>query len=193
MWLRICRCPDRPVEGVNLGQFQLGGIVDLGPQLTAVFLAERWARPVYVRIQRDIAASAPDRLLLVVDDDPSERTLLRDLCNEYGYAVVVAENGKEGLEQLSDYTPDLILLDLEMPVMDGWRFRAEQTHLANMRLASIPVVLVTGTRNANQSAHKLQAAGLVEKPFDPEGLIGAVWKALATARQPASLDRRVRM
>ena len=191
MWFRICRVPNRPIDGIALGDFQIGGIVELGPQVASVFLAEGWAKPVLVRIERDIDASTPQRLLLVVDDDEATRLLLTDLFNANGYAVVLAENGEQALKQLLDYAPDLVVLDLQMPVMDGWRFRAAQQLLSNVRVAAVPVVILTGNENAEQSATSLRAAGFVEKPFEPDLLLGAVLKALKTSRC-AALDRRLR-
>jgi CheY-like chemotaxis protein len=191
MWLRICRLPDRPIDGVSLSGFQIGGIIELGSQVASVFLAEGWGKPVLVRMERHIGASTPQRLLLVVDDDPDTRLLLTEVFNNGGYAVVVAENGQEGLKQLLDYAPDLVVLDLQMPVMDGWRFRAEQQLLTNVRVATVPVVLLTGTGHAAKSAEALQAAGFIEKPFEPDLLLDAVLKALKTC-QRAALDRRVR-
>jgi CheY-like chemotaxis protein len=190
MWLRICRIPDRPIDGVTLGDFQIGGIVELGPLVASVFLAEGWARPVFVRLERDTGASAPQRLLLVVDDDEATRMLLTELFNAHGYAVVLAENGEQALKQLLDYAPDLVVLDLQMPVMDGWRFRAEQL-LSNVRVAAVPVVILTGTENAAKSAEALRAAGFVEKPFEPDLLLGAVLNALRASPQ-AVLERRRR-
>lgn len=190
MWLRICRIPDRPIDGIVLDNFQIGGIVELGPQLSSVFLAEGWARPVFVRIERHIGAS-PQRLLLVVDDDEATRMLLTELFNAHGYAVVLAENGQQALKQLLDYAPDLVVLDLQMPVMDGWRFRAEQRLLSNIRVAAVPVVILTGTDNAARSARAMNAAGFVEKPFEPDLLLGTVLKALKKHPRSA-IERRVR-
>ena len=191
MWLRICRAPNRPIDGVELDDCRVGGIIELGSQVASVFLAEGWGKPVLVRLERDIGDLTPQRLLLVIDDDAATRMLLTDLFNSQGYAVVVAENGAEGLRHLLDYSPDLVVLDLQMPVMDGWRFRAEQQLLPNMRVASVPVVLLTGTGNAAKSAEKLHAAGFIEKPFEPDLVLEAVLKALKTARH-AALDRRAR-
>jgi CheY-like chemotaxis protein len=191
MWLRICRLPDRPIDGVAPVDFQIGGIIELGSQVASVFLAEGWGKPVFVRMERHIGASTPQRLLLVVDDDAATRMLLTELFNANGYAVVLAENGEEGLKQLLDYAPDLVVLDLQMPVMDGWRFRAEQQLLPNLRVSTVPVVLLTGTDNAAKSAEVLHAAGFIEKPFEPDLLLDAVLKALKTG-QRAALDRRMR-
>jgi CheY-like chemotaxis protein len=171
--------------------FQIGGIIELGSQVAGVFLAEGWGKPVIVRMERHIGASTPQRLLLVVDDDAGTRMLLTELFNANGYAVVLAENGEEGLKQLLDYAPDVVVLDLQMPVMDGWRFRAEQKTLQNGRVATVPVVLLTGTGNAAKSAEALHAAGFIEKPFEPDLLLDAVLKALRMS-QRAALDRRLR-
>jgi two-component system response regulator MprA len=189
MWLRICRVPNRPIDGVALDGFQIGGIVELGPQVASVFLAEGWAKPVLVRMERHIGASSPQRLLLVADDDESTRVLLTELFNANGYAVVLAENGEQALRHLLDYTPDLVVLDLQMPVMDGWRFRAAQQLLSNVRVAAVPVVILSGSENAKKSAEALHAAGFVEKPFEPDLLLKSVLKALKIRRAP---DRRLR-
>jgi two-component system, chemotaxis family, chemotaxis protein CheY len=191
MWLRICRIPNRPIDGVALGDFQIGAIVELGPQVASVFLAEGWAKPVLVRMERHIGASTPQRLLLVVDDDEPTRLLLAELFNANGYAVVLAENGEQALKHLLDYAPDLVVLDLQMPVMDGWSFRAAQQMLSNVRVAAVPVVILSGTENARKSARALHAAGFVEKPFEPDLLLNAVLKALKTSRC-AARDRRLR-
>jgi CheY-like chemotaxis protein len=191
MWLRVCRLPNRPIDGVSLAGLQIGGIIELGPLVASVFLAEGWGKPVFVRMERPVGASMPQRLLLVVDDDAAMRLLLTELFNSNGYAVVLAENGEEALKQLLDYSPDLVVLDLQMPVMDGWRFRAEQRRLSNVRVAAVPVVLLTATDNAAKSAEALHAAGFIEKPFEPDLLLRVVLKALKT-QQRAALDRRVR-
>jgi CheY-like chemotaxis protein len=190
MWLRICRTPNRPIDGVSLVDCRVGRILEFGSQVASVFLAEGWGKPVLVRMERDIGASTPQRLLLVVDDDDATRVLLTDLFNSHGYAVVVAANGEEGLQHLLDYSPDLVVLDLQMPVMDGWQFREEQL-LTDVRVASVPVVLLTGTGNAAKSAKTLHAAGFIQKPFEPDLLLDEVLKALKTARH-AALDRRAR-
>jgi len=191
IWLRICRVPNRPIDGVTLDGFQIGGIVELGPQVASVFLAEGWAKPVLVRMERHIGASSPQRLLLVVDDDEPTRVLLTELFNANGYAVVLAENGEQALKHLLDYMPDLVVLDLQMPVMDGWRFRAAQQLLSNVRVAAVPVVILSGIGNAKTSAKTLHAAGFVEKPFEPDLLLKSVLKALKTQPRDAR-DRRAR-
>jgi CheY-like chemotaxis protein len=94
---------------------------------------------------------------------------------------VLAQHGREALERLCERCPDLVLLDLNMPVMDGWQFRAEQRRLVEPRLVNVPVLILTGADGANQHASTLDAVGAVEKPFDPNRLLNAVRTALRAA------------
>ena len=130
--------------------------------------------------------------VLVVEDEADLRSALVELLSIWGYRVSTARDGREALERLrAGRGPMLMLLDLQMPVMDGWRFRAAQQLLSNVRVAAVPVVLMTGSDNAEKNAQALHAAGFVEKPFQPDLLLGAVLKALKASR-PAALDRRMR-
>jgi DNA-binding response OmpR family regulator len=113
-------------------------------------------------------------LVLVVDDDSDLRQLTARILVLNGYDVIEAGDGRIGLGCLAESIPDLVILDLHMPVMDGWAFRAEQQDLADRRLADIPILLLTGEEAAADHAHLLHAAGLVQKPYDPEELLIAV-------------------
>ena len=98
--------------------------------------------------------------ILVVDDNHDIRDLVRDILEFEGYAVVTACNGKEALERLGGADlPSLILLDLMMPTMNGWEFRAEQ--LKDTRLASIPLIVLTGDGNASEKARVLSATSYI--------------------------------
>ncbi len=119
--------------------------------------------------------------MLVVDDESDLRQLAAGLLARHGYDVVVARHGLEALEQLCDRCPDLVVLDLNMPVMDGWQFRAAQLRLAEPHLVNIPVLLLTGVEDAADQVVKLNVAGVVEKPFDPNRLLDAVETALRAA------------
>jgi CheY-like chemotaxis protein len=90
-------------------------------------------------------------LVLIVEDDPDIREFMELLLLDAGYETMTAENGSRGLERMRARRPCLVLLDLAMPVMDGWEFRKRQ--LADPDLAGIPVVCVTAAFDpANVSA-----------------------------------------
>jgi CheY-like chemotaxis protein len=109
--------------------------------------------------------------ILVVEDEPDIRSSLRQALEWEGYAVVEAENGREGVEKLSTMpTPCLILLDLMMPVMNGWEFA--QALKGDMALATIPVVVVTAF--AERGLDRLGARGVVKKPVDLDRLLAVV-------------------
>jgi DNA-binding response OmpR family regulator len=124
----------------------------------------------------------PDRLpVLVVDDDPDSRSLLEMALSSAGYRVLSASNGAEGLAVARRVHPAVILLDLMMPIMDGYAFRAAQ--LREAELAAIPVICVSGRHDAAAAARELQMADCVVKPFVLDTIVERV--AALTARTHA--------
>ena len=123
-----------------------------------------------------IAPHPTKPLVLVVDDDPDCHELLHHALDYEGFDVIVARNGAEGLTAAYQYTPHVILLDLMMPVMDGYGFRRRQVE--DPSLAHIPVVCISGTHNASAAAARLGAIACVEKPISFEGLFAAIRRAL---------------
>jgi two-component system, chemotaxis family, chemotaxis protein CheY len=116
-------------------------------------------------------ARAPSRTVLVVDDDPDIlQTLALCLATE-GYQVVMAANGKEALEQLGRERPACILLDLMMPVMDGWQFVHE---MDTRQLRNAPLLILSADRAVQGHAVKLRADAYLAKPFDLDELLGKV-------------------
>src|SRR5436190_17304232 len=111
-----------------------------------------------------------DSPILIVDDDASIRLTVSDVLDMEGYPVVTAANGAEALEQLEHTPARLVLLDMRMPVMDGWGF-AEA--LAS-RGVKIPILVMTAADNARVWAEEIGADGYVAKPFDLSELIKAV-------------------
>jgi CheY-like chemotaxis protein len=182
MHLRIRRRLTGSIDGVQLDRFRAGVVYEVGTPLGNVFLAEGWAEPV----DMDGAPSRKAALVLVVDDDTCVRRLTTRLLTGRGYAAAEAGDGQEAMVRLCDHSPDLVLLDLYMPFMDGWQFRAEQQRLRDRRLAAIPVLLLSGGDQAVDHVATLKAVGLVQKPFYPELLLDAVKKAL-----PASVQCRI--
>ncbi len=114
-----------------------------------------------------------EELILLVEDDTDIREEMAALLQAEGYQVAQARNGKEALDQLKTMpAPCIILLDLMMPVMNGWDFRAQQ--LADPALKKIPTVIVSGAAQAPQEARSLGAAAFLQKPFDVEPLLDVI-------------------
>ena len=109
-------------------------------------------------------------LVLVVDDDPDILDAICDILDAEGYAVARARHGGEALERVAERRPDLILLDLMMPVMDGWQFREAQVQ--NAELAKIPVVVVSAA--GRDRLERIDADAYLSKPVDLEELLGCV-------------------
>jgi CheY-like chemotaxis protein len=117
--------------------------------------------------------AACSREVLVVDDDFEIRDVLSQLLEEEGYRVQSAANGQEAIGRLrAGATPCVILLDLMMPVMNGWQFRSEQA--ADPALAQIPVVVISASRNIDEKALALDAADLLHKPLELDHLLDVV-------------------
>lgn len=111
--------------------------------------------------------------VLIVDDDPAMRDALCDALELQGHLTAGVSNGLEALDHLGKSAPPcLILLDLMMPLMNGWEFREAQ--LKNPQIASIPVVVITAYTNPIHNAEKLAAVGYLTKPISPERLLEAV-------------------
>src|SRR5581483_2801952 len=110
--------------------------------------------------------------VLVVDDDEVIRGFLREALEDDGYDVEVAGDGREALAVVDRWRPDLILLDLMMPEMDGWTFRAELRRHPD--LAEIPVIVLSAVRDLGARAAALEAAALVAKPFDLDRLLETI-------------------
>ncbi|MFY9579626.1 MAG: response regulator [Gaiellaceae bacterium] len=110
-------------------------------------------------------------LVLVVDDDPQVREVVRVNLEMEGYTVREAGNAEEGLAAVEDDAPDLILLDVMMPQVDGWEMlrRVQEQH----GIGSIPVVMFSGQleSTAQREAEERGAQGFVGKPFDLRALI----------------------
>ena len=118
--------------------------------------------------------------ILVVDDDPEVRMATREFLSSKGYDVAVAEGGREALGMLAVSPPDVVLLDVAMPDMDGMETlrRIVATHPA------MPVIMVTANADIEITSKVLQlgAADYVPKPFDLEYLDQAIAIQLSAGR-----------
>ena len=123
-----------------------------------------------------IGENMPNQKILIVDDDPQIRMLLRDRLQANGYEILLAENGAKGLEMVDKESPDLMLLDLQMPEMGGMEVL---DHLRR-KSVEIPVVVLTahGTIERAVEAMKLGAYDFLPKPCKPDHIKLVVHKAL---------------
>jgi CheY-like chemotaxis protein len=113
-----------------------------------------------------VTEPARPTVLVVEDDDDTCDLLASSLCRA-GYSVQTASNGAEALELLHASTPDVILLDIEMPVMDGAEFRQAQRR--DRRLLDIPTIVMTGS--AYEPQLDLAVAHTIRKPFRTNDLL----------------------
>jgi CheY-like chemotaxis protein len=114
---------------------------------------------------------ADPKQILVVDDEEAIRDILNFALEQEGYQVVTAANGAEALDALGHGLPGLILLDMKMPVMDGWTFTRE---LRARYGREVPVVVLTAAPDAQSRAREIDAAGWLGKPFDLDVLMQVV-------------------
>ncbi|HOG47143.1 MAG TPA: response regulator [Anaerolineae bacterium] len=119
--------------------------------------------------------------VLVVDDDQGILDFVSDLLTDEGYDVAEAADGAEALTMAREQPPALILLDMRMPVMDGWQFadkyRAEPGPHA-------PILVMTAARDAADIAADIHAQGYLAKPFNLDDLLSVVERH--ARQQPAS-------
>jgi two-component system response regulator MprA len=122
--------------------------------------------------------AAPPRVL-VVDDEPQVRATVREALALEGFDVLEAANGVEALARMKDTPPDAIVLDLWMPVMDGWAFRRAQLEAA----PGIPVVVLSALDLGRERLAELRASAVLGKPFDLDELFDAVRRAVASRNE----------
>jgi CheY-like chemotaxis protein len=115
-------------------------------------------------------SAAAERPILVVDDDPEIVAMLRDFLEGEGLVVRTAANGAEALAMLEEVAPALILLDMRMPVLDGWAFAEE----CRERRLAYPIVVMTAAESARRWAEEIGATGYIAKPFDVNELLETI-------------------
>lgn len=117
--------------------------------------------------------------ILVVEDTEDNRQILRDLLGAAGFEMIEAEDGAQGVAAAEREKPDLILMDIQLPVMDG--YEATRRIKANAALKHIPIIAVTSYALSGDE-DKARAAGCdgyVTKPFSPRQLLAKVREHLA--------------
>jgi two-component system cell cycle response regulator DivK len=114
------------------------------------------------------------KCILVVEDQEDNRRILRDLLGNAGFELIEAESGKDALSAVIKKRPDLILMDIQLPQMDG--YEATRRIKSNPEMKEVPVIAVTSYALAGDEA-KARAAGCsayVSKPLSPRALLAKV-------------------
>jgi two-component system cell cycle response regulator DivK len=117
--------------------------------------------------------------ILVVEDQPDGRQIIRDMLAGTDYEITEAENGEEAFAAIAKQRPDLILMDIQLPIMDG--YTATSQIKADPALRSIPIIAVTSYALAVEEK-KARAAGCddyVTKPFSPRQLLAKIRQYIA--------------
>ncbi len=114
------------------------------------------------------------KMILIVEDEPKNLTLLRDLLQVSGYSTIEATDGEKGVELAKASKPDLILMDVQMPKMDG--LEATRILKAEATTSNIPVLALTSYAMKGDEERILQAGcdGYLAKPFDIQELLKTV-------------------
>ena len=123
--------------------------------------------------------------ILVVDDDPDIREAIRTVLEAHSHQVITAGDGEEGLGKLKEERPDLMILDLLMPRMDGFAVLRELQDPRRSKYSNVPVLILTSVReDASRRRYELETGlelnfdDYVEKPLDPHTLVERVEKLL---------------
>jgi two-component system cell cycle response regulator DivK len=120
------------------------------------------------------------KMILVVEDQEDNRQILRDLLGNAGYAMQEAENGEEALTAVAKQRPDLILMDIQLPILDG--YEATRRLKADPGTRGIPIIVVTSYALSGDET-KARASGCdayVTKPYSPRALLAKIREFLPT-------------
>jgi two-component system cell cycle response regulator DivK len=112
--------------------------------------------------------------ILVVEDQEDNRRILRDLLTNAGYEIIEAENGEQGLAVAARERPDLILMDIQLPLLDG--YEVTRRIKADPALRAIPIIAITSYALSGDE-NKARAAGCdayVTKPYSPRALLAKI-------------------
>ena len=123
--------------------------------------------------------------ILIVDDDPDIREAIGAVLEAHSYEVITASDGEEGLGKLKEERPDLLILDLLMPKMDGFSVLRELQDPRRSKYSNIPILILTSVReDASRRRYELETGlelnvdDYVEKPIAPHTLVERVGKLL---------------
>lgn len=114
--------------------------------------------------------------VLVIDDDDAVCDVLREALTDAGYAVATVPHGAAALELVRHHQPAVILLDLRMPIMDGWSFVDQYRRQARPPAS---VILLSALKDVEDSARRIGAAGFIKKPFELDHVLSQIESCIA--------------
>ena len=129
------------------------------------------------------AGSAPDATVLIVDDSRTAVHALQRMLVQAGYLTLTAADGAQAVALAKQHRPDLVLMDIVMPVMNG--FEATRALALDPDTAAVPVILISGTEQATERiwGTRLGAKGFLAKPIAREDLLATVSRVITAARR----------
>ena len=119
--------------------------------------------------------------VLVIEDTEDNRQIIRDLLTSFDYELIEAADGAEGVRMAQAHHPDLILMDIQLPVMDG--YEATRRIRAIPELAGVPIIAVTSYALSGDEGKTREAGcdGYIAKPFSPRQLLAKIREFLPDA------------
>ncbi|MGH7482187.1 MAG: response regulator [Longimicrobiales bacterium] len=125
------------------------------------------------------------KTVLIVEDNEDNRIVYTTILAHHGYEVLEAKNGEEGIQIARDHHPDLILMDISVPVIDGWK--ATKILKEDHDTAAIPVIALTAHALAEdrETARSVGCDGYLAKPCEPRTVVAEVEKFIGPAASPA--------
>ncbi len=118
------------------------------------------------------------KLILIVEDNPDNQTIYRTILEHYGYQVSTASNGEDGVRMAREGSPDLILMDISIPIIDGWE--ATQVLKHDPETSRIPIIALTAHALASdrEKAMEVGCDGYLAKPCEPRAVVAEVQRFL---------------
>lgn len=120
--------------------------------------------------------------VLVIDDDDATCELLRQSLGDRGSAVATVPHGAAALELVKHHNPAVVLVDLRMPIMDGWAFVEQYRRLARPPAS---ILLLTAARDIEENAMRLRADGFIRKPFALDEVTAAIERCISKSAGPS--------